>query len=100
MGGIKKAYQRVAETGQLWPASSNMQNQGDELGEVMGAIADDTAKDQKEITPHLWAFFVPMAVVIIVTLWLDDIMYGVSCGIFACFHSVCSNQNDESWQIL
>lgn len=85
MGGIKKAYQRVAETGQLWPASSNMQNQGDELGEVMGAISDDNAKDEKEITPHLWAFIVPMAVVIIVTLWLDDILYGVACGIFACF---------------
>ncbi len=48
MGGIKKAYQRVAETGQLWPASSNMQNQGDELGEVMGAISDDSAKEEKK----------------------------------------------------
>lgn len=85
MGGIKKAYQRVAETGQLWPASSNMLNQGDELGEVMGAITDNNAKEEKEITPHIWAFFVPMAVVIIVTLWLDDILYGVTCGIFACF---------------
>lgn len=62
-----------------------MQNQGDELGEVMGAISDDSAKEEKEVTPHLWAFVVPMAVVIIVTLWLDDILYGVSCGIFACF---------------
>ena len=85
MGGIKKAYQRVAETGQLWPVSSNMQNQGDELGEVMGAISDDSAKEEKEIKPHLWAFIVPMAVVIAVTLWLDDILYGVSCGIAACF---------------
>ncbi|MFV0516981.1 MAG: Na+/H+ antiporter NhaC family protein [Aminipila sp.] len=85
MGGIKKAYKRVAETGQLWPASSNMQNQGDELGEVMGAISDDKAREEKEIKPHLWAFIVPMAAVIIVTLWLDDILYGVSCGIFVCF---------------
>lgn len=84
MGGIKKAYARVAETGQLWPATSNMQNQGDELGEVMGAITDN-AKDEREVKPHLWAFIVPMAVVIIVTLWLDDILYGVSIGIFACF---------------
>lgn len=85
MGGIKKAYQRVAETGQLWPASSNMQNQGDELGEVMGAITDENAKDEKEVTPHLWAFLVPMAVVIIVTLVMDDIMYGVTLGIVTCF---------------
>lgn len=85
LGGIKKAYQRVAETGLLWPESSNMQNQGDELGEVMGAITDDTTGEEKEITPHLWAFLVPMAVVIIVTLWLDDILYGVAIGIAACF---------------
>ena len=85
MGGIKKAYRRVEETGQLWPPSSNVQNQDDELGEVMGAITDDSKKDEKEITPHLWAFIVPMAVVIVVTLWLDDILYGVACGIFSCF---------------
>lgn len=85
MGGIKKAYKRVEETGQLWPPSSNMQNQGDELGEVMGAITDDTKKEEKEVKPHLWAFVVPMAVVIIVTLWLDDILYGVCVGIAACF---------------
>lgn len=85
MGGIKKAYQRVADTGQLWPASSNMQNQDEELGEVMGAITDSNAKEEKEITPHLWAFLIPMAVVVITTLWLDDIFYGVSLGIFSCF---------------
>ena len=85
MGGIKKAYKRVEETGQLWPASSDVQNQGDELGEVMGAITDDSDKEEKEIKPHLWAFIVPMAVVIIITLWLDDLLYGVACGIFSCF---------------
>lgn len=85
LGGIKKAYQRVAETGQLWPASSNAQNQGDELGEVMGAAVSDSDKAEKEIKPHLWAFVVPMAVVIITTLVLDDILYGVSIGIFVCF---------------
>lgn len=85
MGGIKKAYKRVEETGMLWPESSALQNQGDELGEVMGAAASDSTKPEKEITPHLWAFVVPMAVVILSTLWLDDILYGVSLGIFACF---------------
>ena len=54
MGGIKKAYKRVAETGQLWPESSNTQNQGNELGEVMGAAGGQSAKEEKEITPHLW----------------------------------------------
>jgi len=85
MGGIKKAYERVEKTGMLWPESSNMQNQGDELGEVMGAISDDKAKEEKEVKPHLWTFILPMAVVIGVTLWLDDILYGVCCGIAICF---------------
>lgn len=84
LGGIKKAYQRVAETGMLWPETSNAQNQGDELGEVMGAASDNT-KDKREIKPHLWAFVVPMAVVIAATLILDDIFYGVAIGIFTCF---------------
>lgn len=83
MGGIKKAYQRVAETGQLWPETSNAQNQGNELGEVMGAVASQ--EEEREVTPHLWTFVVPMAVVIAATLILDDILYGVSIGIFVCF---------------
>lgn len=84
MGGIKKAYERVEKTGQLWPASSNMQNQSGELGEVMGAAVTEE-KEAREITPRLWTFVVPMAVVIAATLILDDIMYGVTIGIFVCF---------------
>lgn len=84
MGGMKKAYKRVEETGQLWPASSNMQNQGIEASEAMGAAADNDNRE-KEVTPHIWAFFVPMAVVVIAALWLDDILYGVISGILACF---------------
>lgn len=85
MGGIKKAYERVATTGQLWPESSNMQNQGDELGEVMGAITDNSKKEEREVEPHLWTFIVPMLVVIVSALWLDDILYGVTLGIAVCF---------------
>jgi Na+/H+ antiporter NhaC len=62
-----------------------MMNQGDEFGEVMGAISDNSSKEEKEITPHVWAFVVPMVVVIIATLWLNDIFYGVTIGIFTCF---------------
>lgn len=85
MGGMKKAYRRVAETGALWPESSNMQNQGDELGEVMGAISTEEKEPEKEVKPHLWSFVVPMVVVIVTTLWLDDILYGVTLGIVSCF---------------
>jgi len=84
MGGIKKAYKRVEETGQLWPESSAMQNQGDEMGDVMGAAADNSQEEEKEITPHLWAFVLPMAAVIGVTLW-QDILWGVCAGIAMCF---------------
>ena len=54
----------------------------------MGAISDDSNSEEKEIKPHLWAFVVPMAVVIIVALWLDDILYGVACGIVAWFPAI------------
>ncbi|WP_130863366.1 Na+/H+ antiporter NhaC family protein [Bacilliculturomica massiliensis] len=84
MGGMKKAYQRVAETGQLWPESSSMLNQGIETGEEKNA-AGDKGEDGKEVKSHLWAFIVPMAVVIITALWLDDILYGVVFGIVSCF---------------
>lgn len=84
MGGMKKAYQRVAETGKLWPPSSEVQNQSGELGEVMGAITS-SIQNEKEATPHLWAFVVPMAVVIGVTIAMGDILYGVVCGIVVCF---------------
>ena len=85
LGGIKRAYERVASGGAVWPESSAMLNQGDELGEVLGAISDTSAKDEHEVTPHLWAFLVPMAVVIASTIWLGDILYGVALGIFTCF---------------
>ncbi len=84
MGGIKKAYERVEKTGKLWPDSSDVMNQ-DEMGEVLGAISDGSTKDEKEATPHLWAFLVPMAVVIAVTILMDDILYGVICAIVVCF---------------
>lgn len=85
MGGIKKAYKRVAETGKLWPDSSNAQNQGDEMGEVFGVAVSEASDNEKEVKPHLWAFVVPMAVVIVATLILDDILYGVTIGIAVCF---------------
>ena len=84
MGGIKKAYERVAAGGPLWPESSNVQNQEGELGEVLGAITD-TKKDEREVEPHLWNFFIPMAVVIAATIGMGDILYGVALGIFTCF---------------
>jgi len=85
MGGIKKAYARVAETGKLWPDTSEMLNQ-DNSGEVLGAITqkEDGAATVKEAKPQLWSFIVPMAVVIFLTIWMGDILWGVVGGILAC----------------
>ncbi len=83
LGGIKKAYKRVEETGKLWPETSNMMNV-EQHEEALGAITDTNAKEEKEVEPHLWTFIVPMAVVIGVTLWKDDILWGVSFGIITC----------------
>lgn len=45
----------------------------------------EASDNEKEVKPHLWAFVVPMAVVIVATLILDDILYGVTIGIAVCF---------------
>ncbi|MGI6766209.1 MAG: Na+/H+ antiporter NhaC family protein [Lentihominibacter sp.] len=82
MGGIKKAYQRVAETGQLWPDSSAMMNT-EGFGEVSGAIASKE-EEEKDFEPKLWAFVLPMAVVIAITIWKGDILWGVVGGILTC----------------
>ena len=82
MGGMKKAYKRVEETGKLWPDSSDMQNQNEVAPENEN---EKDPKDGKEVKAHLWAFVVPMAVVIAGALFLDDILYGVILGIVACF---------------
>lgn len=85
LGGMKRAYERVEETGQLWSDSSHAMNQIGDSNEVMGAISNTNSKEENEITPRLWAFILPMAVLIIVTIILDDILYGASIGIFTCF---------------
>lgn len=77
MGGMKKAYKRVEETGKLWPDSSDVQNSGFETFEI-----DENDENAKK--PRLWTFVVPMVVVIVVALWMDDILYGVVLGIVSC----------------
>jgi Na+/H+ antiporter NhaC len=85
MGGMKKAYERVRETGKLWPPSSDMMNT-DERGEAIGAMSSNAEKadDGNEARPQLWAFIVPMAVVICLTIWKQDILWGVVGGILVC----------------
>ncbi|MDR2486859.1 MAG: hypothetical protein LBD12_02740, partial [Clostridiales Family XIII bacterium] len=86
MGGIKKAYRRVAETGKLWSPNSDILNQ-EGFKEQLGAISVKEEKDVvvRDTQPHLWAFAVPMAVVIGLTIWRGDILWGVVGGILSCF---------------
>ena len=77
MGRKKKRIKRVEETGKLWPDSSDVQNSGFETFEI-----DENDVNAKK--PRLWTFVVPMVVVIVVALWMDDILYGVVLGIVSC----------------
>lgn len=78
LGGMKKAYERVKETGKLWPDSSDILNEETKIN------VTDREETTKEIEPKLWAFLIPMLVVVVVTILLDDILYGVTIGILTC----------------
>ena len=76
MGGIKKAYKRVEETGQLWPDTSAYLNVEGEETDIEKDI-----ESTKEKKPQLWTFVGPLAVVIFITIWQSDILLGVMVGI-------------------
>lgn len=78
LGGIKRAYKRVEETGQLWPDTSAMLNKEGEKSEYEIEEVPGMAK------PRLWTFVLPMLVVIFITIWQEDILLGVMCGIAFC----------------
>lgn len=78
LGGMKKAYERVKETGKLWPDSSDILNEETKIN------VTDGEETTKEIEPKLWAFLIPMLAVVVVTILLDDILYGVTIGILTC----------------
>ncbi|NLY71658.1 MAG: sodium:proton antiporter [Clostridiales bacterium] len=90
MGGMKKAYQRVEETGKLWPPSSDIMNKDSltgttepEVSTPTGAIASKE-EAEREFEPRLWTFLVPMIIVIAITIWQGDILIGVAAGIVSC----------------
>ena len=83
LGGMKKAYQRVEKTGKLWPPSSEIMNREEMVG-ATGAIAQENEEAERTFEPKLWSFFVPMAIVIAVTVWQGDILIGVAAGITSC----------------
>jgi Na+/H+ antiporter NhaC len=97
MGGMKKAYERVARTGKLWPESSDILNRpagepalATAVGSGAGVVVPRTEAEaaappaQGAGMPRLWSFVAPMGLVIAVTVWQEDIMLGVIIGIIGC----------------
>ena len=78
----EKAYQRVEQTGKLWPPSSDMLNREEMVG-ATGAIASEE-EAEREFEPRLWTFLLPMIIVILITIWQGDILIGVAAGIVSC----------------
>lgn len=75
MFGMKKAYQRVAETGRVYSEKSDKYNQGitefDKLMESEGMDGDE--KDGS-----IWFFLVPLAVVLGVSIYTGDVLIGLA----------------------
>lgn len=72
IGAMKKAYQRVEETGKLYSDSSRRFNHDD----------DD---DEIEETGNIWDFLLPMGILIAISVVTNDLLYAVIITLFACF---------------
>ena len=79
LGGMKRAYERVEQTGKLWGPNSDLMNSE-------AALTETAAEESGEAkgTPHIWAFVVPMAVVIGIGIWQGDMLWGAVFGLLAC----------------
>lgn len=78
MFGMKKAYQRVADTGRVYSEKSDKYNKGitefDKLMESEGMDSDGKSG-------NIWFFLIPLAVVIIVSLYTGDILIGLAAAL-------------------
>lgn len=73
LGTMKKAYDRVRETGAVYSEASKIYNH--EITEFNN--------DSKKV-PKLYTFIIPMLVVVVITIWQNDVLWGVLAGIVAC----------------
>ena len=70
--GMKKAYKRVDETGRLYSEASDKYNAGASFAqEAVGG----------EIKGNVWNFLVPLAVVVGVTIYTEDMLVGLIIAI-------------------
>lgn len=72
LGAMKKAYQRIENAGIVYSEESKQYNLGEEKGEANGK-------------GHVVDFLLPMILLIIITIWLDDIFLALIAAIIACF---------------
>ena len=78
MFGMKKAYERVAETGRVYSEKSDKYNQGiTEFDKLM----ESEGMDQDGKGGNIWFFVIPLAVVIAVSLITGDILIGLAAAI-------------------
>lgn len=71
VGAMKQAYQRAEKTGQVYSADSAQYNQ------------EETAASENK-SAHVIDFVIPMLLLIVVTVWLDDILLAILAAIVAC----------------
>ena len=71
MGGMKKAYQRVAETGKVYSDASRKYNHDDRKG--------------YEEDGNIWDFVVPMLVLVVTAIATSDLLLSVTLALLVCF---------------
>ncbi|MGN0483595.1 MAG: Na+/H+ antiporter NhaC family protein [Lachnospiraceae bacterium] len=71
LGGMKRAYQRVAETGKVYSDASRKYNHEERKG--------------YEEDGNIWNFIIPMAVLVGVTIATSDLLVAVVVALIVCF---------------
>lgn len=80
MFGMKKAYQRVAETGRVYSEKSDKYNKGiTEFDKLM----ESEGMDDDEKAGNIWFFLVPLGVVLAVSIVTGDVLIGLAWSLVA-----------------
>lgn len=80
MFGMKKAYQRVAETGRVYSEKSDRYNKGiTEFDKLM----ESEGMDDDEKAGNIWFFLIPLGVVLVVSIVTGDVLIGLAWSLVA-----------------
>lgn len=83
-GPMKAAYERAGNGGGVFPPNARISSE---------EVDEDRQKILDRVNPRLRDFLVPMVVVIALTIYTDDLIYGVLAGILSCFVLYIPNKN-------